>query len=714
MKTLARTSAALLVAFAGAAGSAPAQRLDYPVARTVEQFDDYHGTRVADPYRWLEDTESADTRAWITAENRVTDQYLASIPQRAAIRARLTELWNFPRWSSPNRRGARYFYFRNTGLQNQSVMYVAPSPRGPARVLLDPNTLRADGTEALSTTALSDDGRLLGYGVASGGSDWQEFRVRDVATGRDLADRLRFIKFSGMTWTKDSKGFFYARYPEPAGNALTAAVRNHKVYYHRTGTPQDQDVLVYERPDQPDFIISSSVTEDGRYLVMSLSQGSDRRNRIHVLDLADPAAPRVQGTVVRMLDAADANYSLVGNDGPVFYFHTDKDAPRGRLIAVDLRSPGPAQWRTVVPQGTDALSSVRRVNGRFVALYMHDVTSRLRLFTAAGAPAGEVRLPGLGAVGGLSGRNQDRELFYSFNSFLSPSTVYRYDFATARSEPVWPVRTGFDASRYETEQVFYRSKDGTRVPMFIVHRRGMQLDGNNPTLLYGYGGFNSAVLPGFSTSVAVWLEMGGVYAVANLRGGDEYGEEWHRAGMLAKKQNVFDDFIAAGEYLVARRYTSPAKLAINGVSNGGLLVGAVLNQRPDLFGAALPAVGVMDMLRFNRFTIGWAWVSDYGSPADAEQFRTLFAYSPLHNIRPGTHYPATLITTGDHDDRVVPGHSFKYAAAMQRAQAGDAPVLIRIETRAGHGAGKPTSMQIDEAADRWAFLVKALGFTPTL
>ncbi|HEV7588247.1 MAG TPA: prolyl oligopeptidase family serine peptidase [Longimicrobium sp.] len=714
MKTLARTSAALVIALAGAAATAPAQRLNYPEARTVEQLDEYHGTRVADPYRWLEDTESADTRAWIAAENRVTDQYLAAIPQRAAIRARLTQLWNFPRWSPPNRRGARYFYFRNTGLQNQSVMYVAPSPRGPARVLLDPNTLRADGTEALTSSTLSPDGRLLGYGISSGGSDWQEFRVRGVDTGRDLDDRLRWIKFSGLTWTRDSKGFFYARYAQPAGNALTAAVHDQKVYYHRAGTPQEQDVLVYQRPDQPDFIINSTVTEDGRYLVMNVSQGSDRRNRVHVLDLVDPARPRVQGTVVRLLDAFDASYSLVGNDGPVFYFHTDRDAPRGRLIAVDLRHPGPGSWRTVVPQAADALGSVRRVNGRFVALYMHDVTSRLRLFTTAGAPAGEVRLPGLGAVGGLSGRNEDRELFYTFNSFLSPSTVYRYDFATRSSEPVWPVRTGFDASRYETEQVFYRSKDGTRVPMFVVHRRGMALDGNNPTLLYGYGGFNSAVQPAFSTSVAVWLEMGGVYAVANIRGGSEYGEDWHQAGMLARKQNVFDDFIAAGEYLVSQRYTSPAKLAISGASNGGLLVGAVLNQRPDLFGAALPAVGVMDMLRFNRFTIGWAWVSDYGSPAEPEQFRTLYAYSPLHNIRQGTRYPAVLITTGDHDDRVVPGHSFKYAATLQRAQAGDAPVLIRIETRAGHGAGKPTSMQIDEAADRWAFLVKALGFTPTL
>lgn len=713
MKILARTLAPLALV-AWAALPATAQRLNYPQARTVEQFDDYHGTRIADPYRWLEDTDAPETRQWIEAQNQVTEQYLGAIPQRAAIVRRLTELWNFPRWTSPTRRGSRYFYFRNTGLQNQSVMYVADSPRGEARVLLDPNTLRADGTEALSSTALSDDGSMLGYGVASGGSDWQEFRIREVATGRDLPDRLRWIKFSGMTWTKDGKGFFYSRYAQPEGNALTAAVRNHKVYYHRAGTPQEQDVLVYERPDQPDFIINSSVTEDGRYLVINLTQGTDRRNRVHVLDLGDPMNPRVQGNVVRMLDAGDASYGVIGNAGPIFFVQTDKDAPRGKVVAVALSNPAPASWRTVIPQSEDALSGVRRVNGRFVGLYMHDVTSRLRLFTATGAPAGEVQLPGLGSVGGLSGRNQDSELFYSFNSYLSPSTVYRYDFATGRSEVVWPVQTGFDASRFETRQVFYQSKDGTRIPMFITHRKGMALDGNNPTLLYGYGGFNSAVTPGFSTSVAVWLEMGGVYAAANIRGGGEYGEEWHQAGMRDRKQNVFDDFIAAGEYLVAQKYTSPSKLAINGASNGGLLVGAVLNQRPDLFGAALPAVGVMDMLRFNRFTIGWAWVSDYGSPADAAQFRTLYAYSPLHNIRQGGRYPAVLITTGDHDDRVVPGHSFKYAAALQRAQAGDAPVLIRIETRAGHGAGKPTSMQIEEAADRWAFLVKTLGFNPTL
>jgi prolyl oligopeptidase len=707
-----RALAAAALALAAAPPAAFAQRLVYPAAHRVDQVDDFHGTRVADPYRWLENSDAPDTRVWINAQNALTNLYLATIPEHDRIRARLTELWNFPRWSTPTRRGDQYFYFRNSGLQNQSVMYVTPSLTDEGRVLLDPNTLRADGTEALSNTSLSEDGKLLGYGVASGGSDWQEFRVRDVATGRDLDDRLRWIKFSGMAWTHDGKGFFYSRYAEPAGNALTAAVRNQKVYYHSVGTPQEQDLLVYERTDQPDFLFGVNVTEDGRYLVISVSQGTDRRNRVHVMDLGDPAHPRVQGTVTRVLDAFDGGYNLVGSDGPLLYFWTDNNAPRGRLVGVDLRDPAPEHWRVVVPEGADPLTDVQRVNGRFVLLTLHDVASRLRVVNGDGSAVGEVTLPGLGTVSSLSGRQSDREVFFSFSSFVTPSSVYRYDVASGSVQPVWTPHTGFDASRYVTEQVFYTSKDGTRVPMFITHRAGMARDGNAPTLLYGYGGFNSPVQPGYSTSVAVWLEMGGVYATANLRGGSEYGEAWHEAGMLANKQNVFDDFIAAAQYLIRERYTSPARLAISGASNGGLLVGAVLNQRPDLFGAALPAVGVMDMLRFHRFTIGWAWTSDYGSPDDPQQFRTLYAYSPLHNIRRGARYPAVLITTGDHDDRVVPGHSFKYAATLQAAQGGTAPVLIRIETRAGHGAGKPTSMQIDEAADRWSFLVRALRMTP--
>jgi prolyl oligopeptidase len=691
-----------------------AQGRAYPPAKRVDQVDDYHGTRVADPYRWLEDPDSPDTRAWIEAENRVTFDYLAAIPERRAIAQRLTRIWNYPRWTAPMRRGSRYFFFRNTGLQNQSVMYETATLHGQPRLLLDPNGLSTDGTVALSTTEVSDDGRLLAYSVASGGSDWQEFRVRDVATGRDLPDKVSWAKFSGAAWTHDSRGFFYSRYPTPRGNALTEAVRNQKLYYHRAGTSQDADVLVYERPDDPDLGLYGQVSHDGRYLIVSVSTGTDRRNRVHFMDLGDPAAPRFDGRIVRLLDEFDASYSFVGNAGPVFYFQTDQGAPRGRVIAVDTRNPARSSWRTIVPQTADALEGVDLIDGQLVASYLHDAHSLLSIYAMDGTHVKDVPLPGIGTVSGVSGRPEDREMFFTFSSYLSPTAVWRYDFATGRAEPLWAPRTGFDAAAYVTEQVFYHSKDGTRVPMFVTHRRGIAIDGHNPTLLYGYGGFNSSVTPGFSPAVAVWLEMGGVYAVANLRGGSEYGEEWHQGGMLANKQNVFDDFIAAGEHLVRTGYTSPAKLAISGASNGGLLVGAVLNQRPDLFGAALPAVGVMDMLRFQKFTIGWAWVSDYGSADDPAQFRTLYAYSPLHNIKPGTRYPGTFITTGDHDDRVVPGHSFKYAAALQAAQAGPAPVLIRIETRAGHGAGKPTAMQIEEAADRWAFLVRELGMKPTL
>ncbi|HEX8691589.1 MAG TPA: prolyl oligopeptidase family serine peptidase [Longimicrobium sp.] len=706
MRPIARSALVLLLALPAALD---AQRIEYPQTRRVDQADDYHGTTVADPYRWLEDTDAPETRAWIEAQNRITDRYLSAIPEREAIRRRLTELWNSPRWTPPTKRGGRYFFFKNDGLQNQSVLYMTPSLGAEPRVVLDPNTLSPDGTVALSTTQFSEDGRLLAYATSSGGSDWQEFHVREVDTGRDLPDHLKWVKFSGATWTHDNAGFFYSRYQQPEGNALTARVRNQKLYYHRVGTPQEQDVLVYEFPAEPDVLFTPRVTEDGRYLTVRIGRGTDERGRVHVLDLGDPARPRVQGTFVKMLDAADAAYVCFGNDGPVFYCSTDNQAPRRRIIAVDLRDPAPERWRTVIPQGPDAVQGVQRVNGQFVVHVLHDASSRLRIHGADGALVREVELPGLGSLGGISGRVRDREMFFLYNSYLAAPTVFRYDFATGRAEPLWAPRTGFDASRYETRQVFYTSKDGTRVPMFITHRKGMALDGNNPTLLYGYGGFNSPVLPGYSSVVSVWLEMGGVYAVANLRGGSEYGEEWHRGGMLDKKQNVFDDFIAAAEYLVRERYTSPRRLAISGGSNGGLLVGAVLNQRPDLFGAALPAVGVMDMLRFHKFTIGWAWVSDYGSPDDPQQFRTLYAYSPLHNIRAGTRYPAVLVTTGDHDDRVVPGHSFKYTAALQAAQVGDAPVLIRVETRAGHGAGKPTQMQIEEAADRWAFLVKALG-----
>ncbi|HEY3278870.1 MAG TPA: prolyl oligopeptidase family serine peptidase [Gemmatimonadales bacterium] len=685
------------------------QAISYPPTRKADVVDDYRGTKVPDPYRWLEDVDSPETRAWVEAENRVTFGYLEQIPERAWIR-RLTELWDYPKYGAPFKKGGRYFFFKNAGLQNQAVLYTQTALTAAPAVLLDPNTLSADGTVALSTLALSEDGRLLLYGTSGSGSDWQEFRVRDVSTGHDRSDHLRWIKFSGAAWTHDGAGFFYSRYPEPAagGDPLLALNRDQKVYYHRLGTDQSADRLVYERPDQPDWGFGAEVSADGRYLVLNVWLGTDRRNRIYYAALGDAARPRLGAPIVRLLDAFDAGYEFVGNDGPVFYFATDLDAPRKRVIAIDTRKPDRTAWREVIPQRADVLEGVQIIHDTFVARYLHDAHSVLELIALDGKPAGEVALPAIGSIVQVSGERHDAEMFYAFTSFLYPTTIFRHDFTTGRTSVFKAPEIAFDPSGYETVQVFYRSKDGTRVPMFLTYRKGLRKDGANPTYLYGYGGFNVNLTPAFSIGVLVWLEMGGIYAQPILRGGAEYGEEWHQAGMLERKQNVFDDFLAAAEYLNAEGYTSPARLAIGGGSNGGLLVGAAMTQRPDLFGAAVPAVGVMDMLRFHRFTIGWAWVTEYGSADSVAHFPFLYAYSPLHHLKPGTRYPATLITTADHDDRVVPGHSFKFAAALQAAQAGSAPVLIRIETKAGHGAGKPTAKIIDEQTDRWAFLVRAL------
>ena len=698
--------------FAGATPVASAQALQYPPARTGDVVDDYHGTKVPDPYRWLEDPDAPETRTWIEAENRLTEGYLAQIPARATIRERLTALWNYPKYGTPFHKAGRFFFFKNDGLQNQAVLYKQASLTGVPERLLDPNLLAQDGTVAVSTLAVSEDGRLLAYGTSASGSDWEEFRVRDVTTARDLPDHLRWIKFSGASWTKDGAGFFYSRYPEPVDKALTDVNRFQRVYFHRLGTEQAQDALVYERRDQPDWGMNAEVTDDGRYAVLHVWLGTDRRNRIYYLDLRDPHRPQVTAEVVRLLDAFDASYGFVGNDGPVFYFLTDLEAPRKRVIAIDTRHPERARWRELIPQGDDVLEGVDLIHDTFVANYLHDAHSRLRLFALDGRPLKDVELPTLGSVGAISGERKDSAMFYAFTSFLYPTTIFRYDFPTGATSVFKAPTIAFDPSGYETEQVFYHSKDGTRVPMFLTHKKGLKRDGTTPTYLYGYGGFDINLTPSFSVATLVWLEMGGLYAVPTLRGGGEYGEEWHQAGMHEKKQNVFDDFLTAADYLIRERYTSSAKLAIAGGSNGGLLVGAAVTQRPDLFGAALPAVGVMDMLRFHKFTIGWAWVTEYGSADSAAQFPYLYKYSPLHNLKPGTRYPATLITTADHDDRVVPGHSFKFAAALQAAQAGAAPVLIEIETKAGHGAGKPTSKLIAEQADRFAFLVRNLGLTP--
>ena len=679
----------------------------YPPARQVDQVDDYHGTKVTDPYRWLENDVRVDAEvaAWVKAQNEVTDAYLASIPGRAAIRARLERLFDYPRYSAPSREGSRYVFTRNSGLQNQSVVCIQDSLDGEARVLLDPNTWSKDGTIALAGMAFSDSGNLVAFAQAEAGSDWQRWRVMELATGKDwlLSDEIRWTKFGGVSWSKDEKGFFYTRFPEPRkGEEFQSLNLNNEIRYHRLGAPQSEDRLVFSTPDHPTWGFGATVTEDGRYLVIAVYEGTDPKNQLLVLDLADPAAkPR------EIVGAFANEWSVIGNDGTVFYAKTDFEAPRGRVVAFDVRE-GLGSLRELVPQQAEALESAGMVGDFIVAQYLKDVRPLVRMLRTDGTPVRDVALPGLGSATGFGGRRRDRETFYTFVSFNQPATTYRLDLASGESTLFRRTESAFDGSKYEVEQVFYPSRDGTRVPMFIVHRKDAPRDGAQPTLLYGYGGFNASMTPWFTPVFASWLDLGGVLAVANLRGGGEYGREWHEAGKKANKQNVFDDFIGAAEYLVREKWTRPDRLAIKGESNGGLLIGAVMAQRPELFGAALPGVGVMDMLRFQRFTAGRYWTDDYGSSDDAGEFKALYAYSPYHNLRAGTAYPATMVTTADTDDRVVPGHSFKFAARLQECHAGDAPVLIRIETAAGHGAGKPVSKSIDETADMWAFLVKVL------
>src|SRR6185312_3383169 len=680
--------------------------MTYPPARKSNQVDDYHGTKVADPYRWLEDLDSAETKAWVEAENKLTFDYLNEIPQRAKIRERLTKLWNYERYGTPFKEGGRYFFSLNSGLQNQSVFYSVNSLTEEPKLLLDPNTLSADGTVALSGLSPSYDGKLMAYSLSASGSDWQEWKVRDVETGKDLSDDLKWVKFSGASWSADNKGFYYSRYDEPKDDALKGTNYFQKVYYHRLGAPQSEDTLIYERPDQKEWLLSGAATVDGSYLIITVNEGTDVKTRLYYKDLAVKDAP-----VIKLLDDFDAAYNLIDNDGPIFWIQTDLNAPRGKVIAIDTRKPERANWKVIVPEAAETLQGVGFVNNMFVANYLKDAHTQVKIYDKDGKFVREVEFPGLGAAGGFGGRANDKETFYSYTSFTTPTTVYRYDMVTGKSSVFRQPKVDFNPADYETKQVFYKSKDGTRVPMFITYKKGLKLDGNNPTYLYGYGGFDVSLTPVFSVGDLVWMEMGGIYAQPNLRGGGEYGEEWHIAGMKAKKQNVFDDFIAAAEYLIANKYTSTPKLAIGGDSNGGLLIGAMLTQRPDLFGAALPGVGVMDMLRFQKFTIGWAWVSDYGSSENAEDFKIQYAYSPLHNVKEGKSYPSTMVTTADHDDRVWPGHSFKFAAMLQAAQAGPAPVLIRIETKAGHGAGKPTTKIIEELADKWGFLVRTLGMS---
>lgn len=697
----------LTVLAVSAAAAEPKQNLKYPETQRVEHTDVFHGVTVPDPYRWLEDDvrTSEEVADWVEAENKVTFDYLKQIPQRDAIRKRLTQLWDYEKFGTPFKRGGRYFYYHNTGLQNQEVLFTLPDLDAKPEVFIDPNDWSKDGTVALAGTAFSDDGRYCAYGVADAGSDWRTWRIMQVDSKKLLDDELKWIKFGGVAWTPDAKGLFYSRYDEPEEGAEFQSLNlNQKIWYHRVGSSQADDVLVYKRLDHPDWGFGPEVTEDGRYLVITVWKGTDDKYRVLYKDLAEP-----YGMPLDLVDNFDHEFTLIGNDGPVFYFKTDLDAPKKRVIAVDVRTPGPENYREIIPEADDVMTSVGLVGNLFVATYLKDARTQVKMFDTSGEFVREVEFPGIGTAGGFGGKRSQTETFYSFSSFATPPSIYRYNLITGKSELFRRAKVDFDPDEYEVKQVFYKSKDGTKVPMFIAHKKGVELDGTNPTLLYGYGGFNIPLTPGFSISRLQWMEMGGVYAVANLRGGGEYGEEWHRAGTKLEKQNVFDDFIAAAEWLIAEKYTKPAKLAIMGGSNGGLLVGACEVQRPDLFGACLPAVGVMDMLRFHKFTAGRFWVDDYGSADDPDEFKALYAYSPYHNIKVGDKYPPTLITTADTDDRVVPGHSFKFAARLQQAQSGDAPILIRIETKAGHGAGKPTEKIIEEIADKWAFLVKELG-----
>lgn len=713
----AQTAAPATVSSAKPSGT-QASPLAYPATRKVDQVDHLHGTAVADPFRWLEDDNSAETKEWVKAQNAVTDKFLEAMPQRLPARKLYTDLYNFEKFGVPAKEGGRYFWTRNDGLQQQSVLYTAKSLKDQPQVALDPNTLSKDGTVALTGTAVSRDGRLLAYGTAGAGSDWQTWKVRDLSTGQDLPDTIEWVKFSGAAWTPDGKGFFYSRYDAPKpGEALTGANYFQKLYYHRLGTPQSADVLVAENAQEKQWGFGAEVSDDGRVALINIWQGSGRKNGLMLLPL-DAQGGYGGAKAVPLTLAFDAEYTPVLLDGQRLVVKTDKDAPRGRLISIPLdkawKAPAPSAWTTLVPEAKEAMVGASAVGGQLLLSYLADASTLVRVHAPNGRHLRDLALPGVGTASGFGGRWSDKETFFSYTSLTNPTEIYRLDLSgksgkAAKPELFKRPQTAFDPEQFESRRVFVTSKDGTKFPIFIAHKKGLKLDGSNPTLLYGYGGFNVPMTPGYGVTAATWMKMGGVYVLASIRGGGEYGAAWHEAGTKLKKQNVFDDFIAAGEWLVASKITQPAKLAINGGSNGGLLVGAVVNQRPDLFGAAVPQVGVMDMLRFHKFTIGWAWVPDYGSADNAEEFAALIKYSPLHTIRSGKPYPAIMVTTGDHDDRVVPAHSFKYTAQLQATDTGPAPKLIRIETQAGHGAGKPTSKIIEERADMLAFIAHTFG-----
>jgi len=678
--------------------------LNISETRRDATIEDYHGTQVADPYRWLEDAASAETQAWSEAQNKVTRAYLDALPMREKIKTRLTELYDYPKQSAPSKHGDRYYFSRNTGLQNQAVLYKQTTLSGETTLVLDPNTFSSDGTAALINTSFSEDGKLLAYGTSTSGSDWQEVKIRRVDEGSDFDEKIQWTKFSSLPWRHDNQGFFYSRFPEPGTVPAEDQSNFNKVYFHTLGTSQSVDQLIFERPDAKELAFDPMVTDDGVYIVLNVWHGTDTQNRVYYREATSDTP------FVRLLDEADAEYTFIGNDGPVFYFKTDLNAPRGRIIVIDTRQPERENWREIVPQQNDVLSFVLLANHQFVVVYMHDAHHQMIRYDMSGHQLGEIALPTLGSIVEITGKVNESELFFSFTSYLFPTSTYRYDFASEQVKQLYGAEIAFDSSGYETEQVFYPSKDGTRIPMFLTHKKGLVKVGNNPTLLYGYGGFNISLTPTFSLVALLWVESGGIYAVANLRGGGEYGEEWHKAGMLEKKQNVFDDFIAAGEWLIANKYTSTKKLAINGGSNGGLLTATCLVQRSDLYGAVVCEVPVIDMLRYHRFTLGRYWTGEYGDAEhNAEQFRFLYAYSPLHNVKEGVHYPPTLILTADTDDRVVPAHAKKFTATIQRAYSGEQPPMLRVELKAGHGMGKPTTKIIDERSDMLAFLFETFG-----
>ncbi len=681
------------------------QPLSYPDARKTDQVDTYHGTPVADPYRWLEDDRSAETADWVKAENKVTFDYLAQIPYRRQMQDRLEQVYNYPKYSAPNRKGDWYYFSKNDGLQNQAVLYRQKGLDAKPEVVIDPNKLSTDGTTRLGVFSLSKDGKYAVVGLSKGGSDWQEYQIMDLATKNYLPEKIEWVKVSGAAWQGD--GFYYSRYPKPEGSALAAKNENHQVYYHKLNTPQSADRLVFEDASRPQRFNTVSTTDDERFALLTVSdrgQGKDG-NALFFLDKQSAPVGNTFKPVVA--EVTDFSYNVVDNDGARLLILTNEKAPNSKVIAYDTQK---GTFSGLIPEKPEPIAenSVSAAGGKLFVEYSKDVTSKIVVFDYKGKKESEVQLPALGSAGGFGGEKDDKFVFYTFTSFTFPPTIYRYDIATGKSSVFRAPEVDFKPDEYETRQVFYTSKDGTKVPMFLTYRKGLKLDGTNPTLLYGYGGFNISLPPAFSPFRIPFLEQGGVYAQANLRGGSEYGEMWHEQGMKLKKQNVFDDFIAAAEYLIAQNYTSTAKLAIQGGSNGGLLVGAVMNQRPDLFRVAIPQVGVMDMLRFHKFTIGWNWIADYGSSDNPEEFKAIYAYSPIQNIKPGLNYPATLVTTADHDDRVVPAHSFKYAATLQEIYKGPTPILIRIDTNSGHGASN-TKKNIETAADIYSFILWNMG-----